>query len=183
MANARGIVTRVTFPVEDKIVVADPCYIDKDDVKRGLEFGQYSAVNGLMVVLDDCAGEWVATIDMGENKWDEGRVSILRAKRIGADTYDAKHEFFGMNGVDSGQMFVGCASSFPLDYEKLLEEYKDSNGEWQNLSMLAFSKGAVSSTGYGDGNYPVHVWYDRSGKPCKIEVRFMEEGEEEEDDA
>ncbi len=36
----------------------------------------------------------------------------------------------------------------------------------------------VSSTGWGDGSYPVYVRRDRSGQVCDVQVRFMEEPDE-----
>ena len=97
---------RVEFTVRDKMVIADPCYIDKDDGLGNL--------GDLGVILDGCAGEWVAVVETShEGSWGE-RVSILRAARRGYLIDPVFGQVSGWervneNGVDSGQMFVGCA--------------------------------------------------------------------------
>ena len=42
---------------------------------------------------------------------------------------------------------------------------------------MEFASGAVSSTGYGDGLYPVYVKCDASGGAIAIEVRFLDDEE------
>jgi len=162
------------FTVLDKIVVADPCYIDTDDAPEDM--------GRLGIVFDDCAGEWIAEAVIGdEGGWGE-RVSILRATRLGDCAFTSAWEHVGEdNGVDSGQMFIGCVSSFPLDYEKLLERYKGPDGQWDNeLKFFDFAKGVVSGTGLGDGSYPVYVRRNTRGNPVAIEVRFLEDNDDDE---
>jgi hypothetical protein len=167
----------IGFTVQDKIVVADPCYIDTNDTLEGLD--------RLGLILDDCHGGWIAeAVVSDEGSWGS-RVKVLRATRCGAGPVHEKR-CLCHNGVDSGQMFVGCVTSFPLDYNALLERYKGPDGEWNNeLKFFAFAKGAVSGTGFGDGSYPVTVGYDSGGHPVSIEVKFLDNesrDEEEEDD-
>jgi len=189
---ASEIITKVEFDVVDRLMIADPCYVDSNDGERGSDAKKVLGRNG--TVLDYCSGHWVAEFETeNEGRWGN-RVSILRATKKGNE---AAHSVTGWqlvhaNGVDSGQMFIGCESSFGLDYDALLARYKLPNGEWNNsLNFFAFEEGAVSSTGYGDGCYPVYVRYDVHGFPVAVEVRFMEEeddpepyeyDEEEEDD-
>jgi len=44
------------------------------------------------------------------------------------------------------------------------------------------SNAACSSTGFGDGSYPLHVECDTNGKVIYAEVRFIDEYENDEDD-
>ena len=168
---AKAIVTQVEFKVRDKMVIADPCYIDGDD--------KLSALGDLGIILEGCAGDWVASVEFNDQPSDR-RVSILRATRRDAyDTGSRTWEHIGDNGVDSGQMFIGDVANFPLNYEALLERYKLPNGEWNNdLNFFDFKEGAVSSTGYGDGCYPVYIKRDSQGKPWRIEVRFLSDEDE-----
>ena len=152
----------ITFTVDGRLVIADPCYIDKNDVLEDL--------GDLGVILDHCEGEWNAAITVSDQ-----RVSTLRAVKKGARAATA-WTHIGDNGVDSGQMFVGCVGSFPLDYDKLLECYKLPDGSWNNdLQVFPFAAGVVSGTGYGDGCYGVYVQRDEIGYPVAVEVRYMED--------
>lgn len=170
---AREIITQVEFEVADKLMIADPCYIDTNDTLSDLA--------RLGITLTNCAGTWVAEIEIkNEGRWGS-RVSVLRAERKGARhaAFTSSLDREGENGVDSGQMYIGCLGNFPLDYDKLLERYQLPNGEWNNdLKFFAFGEGAVSSTGFGDGCYPVYVSRDISGAPVAVEVRFMEDEED-----
>jgi len=172
---AKEIITQVTFTVADKLVVADPCYIDEGDTIEGLLHV------GLGIVLDECRGTWGASVVLSdEGDWGQ-RVSVLRAMKYGHFDFISSWERVNDNGVDSGQMFIGCLGNFPLDYDKLLERYQLPNGAWNNdLDFFAYGEGAVSSTGYGDGCYPVYVKRDIRGNPIAVEVRFLEDADEDE---
>lgn len=169
---SKEVVTRVEFTVADKMVIADPCYIDENDTLEGL--------GSLGVILEGCAGDWMAEVEISdEGSWGD-RVSVLRATRRGHPAFTSAWEHLGDNGVDSGQMFIGCVSSFPLDYDAVCERYKLPNGEWDNnLNLFAFAEGAISKTGMGDGCYPVYVQRDVRGNPVTIEIRFFEDADEE----
>jgi hypothetical protein len=170
----KEITTRVAFAVEDRIVVADPCYIDENDTLESL--------GSLGVVLDGCKGTWVAEIKM-----DGGRVGVLRATKHDESAFTSSWEHVGDNGVDSGQMFIGCVSGFPLNYDAVLAHYQPNGpcptGEWEDKDFFGHGEGAISSTGYGDGSYPVYVKRNTRGEPVAIEVRFLEDSDEEEESA
>lgn len=165
---AKEEITRVAFEVKDKLVVADPCYIDEN--------GTLESLGILGVVLGGCAGTWVAEVEMRD-----GRVSVLRATKHDENILDDCWERVNEgNGVDSGQMFIGCASGTPLIYEEVLDHYKTGpNGEWEDKDFFGHGEGAVSATGWGDGCYPVYVKRDTRGDPVAVEVRFMEDEDEE----
>jgi len=178
----RELTTRVEFEVVDKLVIADPCYIDQNDydegghpLKGGVRMG-----SGTGIVLERCDGLWTATIELSnEGSWGTRVSKLIATKEEAGRVYET--EAVDRNGVDSGQMFIGCWSSVPLDYDALLSRYsthKYGSKKWHegydtSIQMLGFAEGAVSSTGYGDGRYPVLVSTDRDGKPVKVEVHFL----------
>jgi len=167
---------KVVFEVEDRIVVADPCYIDENDSLDEL------IKHDLGLVFTGCGGTWVAEIKMGD-----GCVSILRATKDDESAFTSSWEHVGDNGVDSGQMFIGCVSGFPLNYDAVLAHYQPNGpcptGEWEDKDFFGHGEGAISSTGYGDGSYPVYVKRNTRGEPVAIEVRFLEDSDEEEESA
>ena len=169
----RELIERVLFTVQDKLMIGDPYYINEDDFENGV----VNSLNELGLLLNDCAGEWVAEVEYSN---DHDRVVRLRAKRTEnrqgpfIDTLEVKA------GVDSGQMFIGCMSEFGLDYDELLKKYKLPNDEWNDdLHFFGFGEGAVSSTGYGDGLYPVYVTRDRHQRVVQVDVLFLDEDGEE----
>lgn len=192
MKESIAIVSEVKLWVEDRMVIADPCYVDQDDGQTSAAVlaarcgGEHFPEWG--VVLDDCAGEWTAEIDMADNRqtcgWGD-RVSTLRLVREtvhGTDKHRYAQELLGHNAVDSGQMYAAGVEHLPVDYDKLLAQYGSDFSE----RILASNGGVVCSTGYGDGVYNVWAWFTPEGRPVIVEVRFIDdedwEDEEEEDD-
>lgn len=176
--------------VQDMLVVADPCYIDLDDARRG---DVHYVVDGLGLVLISAAGEWEAEVDL-EDEYGSKRVAALRARRVGTSVIPSGYwDHEADAGVDSGQMFMGDASAFGHDYEELLDVYRPRKPDgtvdrsdadmsaWATKDFFAYRDGVVSSTGYGDGQYRVYVARDSDGVPYGVEVRFVEEEEDEED--
>lgn len=164
---------RVTFEVQDRLVVADPCYVDEGDSLESLA--------DLGVVLNGCAGTWEATVS-----FKAGRTSVLHAERSDYEhnPFTSCWERLSENaGVDSGQMFIGCASGTPLNYQKVLDHYRTGlKGEWEDKDFFGHGEGVVSATGWGDGCYPIYVKRDARGDPVAVEVRFQEDMEEYEDE-
>ncbi len=169
----REMIRKVLFTVQDKLMVADPCYVDEDNFENGV----VSSLDELGLLLNDCAGEWVAEV---EYSTDHDRVERLRVKRTENLQRPLIDTLEGKAGVDSGQMFIGCRSEFGMDYGKLLEMYELPNGDWNNdLQFFGFGEGAVSSTGYGDGLYPVYVTRDVNQRVVQVDVLFLDEDGEE----
>jgi hypothetical protein len=72
--------------------------------------------------------------------------------------------------VDSGQMAISSDLSWDDDatYAQVCEAHDDSGG--------LFRDGVVSSTGWGDGCYPVYL-LERRGEAVGVEVDFLLEDE------
>lgn len=178
---SQAMIISVKFWVEESLVIADPCYIDEND---GPGFVSLRGPDTGGLIVPDVAGIWIGSIVLDDAAGIGGQgVSILRLQNKD-DPYSNTYswERLGIAGVDSGQMYAGCFSNLPLDYDALLLAYQTGKpntlGEptWVNHNCLAFGGGIVSSTGYGDGAYGVYANHNRS----LIEVRFMEDLEEDE---
>lgn len=187
------VVTAVRFEVVDKLVMADPCYIDKDDAKS-----KYDCLTGprpLGKQWDNASGIWTAGITMLDNSQTHGwgdRVKELELVKDGAKPHhslDRLWDHCADNGVDSGQMWVGCRSSLPLNYEALLQVYDPTYKEdaplsghdnWVHKDFFAFN-GAVSQTGYGDGLYPVFEAYV-GGELVAVKIDFIPDEDYDEED-
>ncbi len=76
----KELITRVEFTVLDKLLVADPCYIDKDDAQVRIDT---AIIDGLGLLLNNCAGEWVAEVKHGAAS---GRIMELTSTRRGSWT-------------------------------------------------------------------------------------------------
>jgi len=105
-------------------------------------------------------------------------------------------KLIGHIGVDSGQMML-CD---PCYIDSIWEKKADADfsnlsafsGEFnylgcceatlsdKNAGILGFSVGAVCSTGWGDGLYPVYVTYE-DNRVSEMRIVFMSDEEEYED--
>lgn len=122
----------------------------------------------------------------------------------------AKHtntrRYIGKFGVDSGQVLIGdpcyLGDFVNDDFEpnKQSEDFTYSYSGACNRTLTDDKAGGigrfgsmavVSSTGYGDGVYPVYATYNEDGRIVKLEILFEDDGtdamegddEEEDEDA
>ena len=87
----------------------------------------------------------------------------------------------GHVSVDSGQIVLvdPCYVEQGLDYEDVCNTTlsDDQAGAWMNGHAVA------TSTGYGDGSYPVYVEYENDGswgtRVKSITIEFMQDDEDE----
>lgn len=143
-----------------QIKVSDPCYVsDECNTDFKAVDGKYNAY----VVLNKV-----------------GRVGMLVAIHT---NYDCDNENFiweeaDFVGVDSGTMSI-CDLAY---YDKYHKSELDNNWyshficEELDEYMILENAGCVSSSGYGDGSYPVDVVYESedSDKICAVRVQFLE---------
>lgn len=139
-----------SFLVESgKIVVSDPCY----------EKGIWCAY-----IIDAENGCWNAYLPLDGNRPD-----ILYAFLDGYGTDCFSEELDGAAGVDSGQMSIWDADDYTNErnrYESICDDTLDHNYSIQKY-------GVASSTKYGDGGYPVDVYYaEGSNKAVGIAIDF-----------
>ena len=146
-----------------EVYITDPCYEEPENV--------VPAQNGTWKVYCEVTEEPV---------WGGHRVTRLVAEHTTiSDINNISHL---SSGVDSGQCGVFDAGSYPLT------SHSDRSKWYDEICKLTlkepyygvYSNGVCSSSGMGDGDYPVTI-SDYNGKAVKIEIDFLINKEEEED--
>lgn len=145
-------------------------------------------------------GTWEAHIEKSdEGSWGD-RIAVLRINHISHSnmSYDMKPiEMDG--GVDSGQFgffdkdfYRNDEKAKDLPKEQFSPDWDCKEGDsWYRYcckltlgeeSWGVLPQGAVSSSGYGDGSYPVFGERDSNGELIAIEVVYIDKSQEEEDE-
>jgi hypothetical protein len=159
------VIGKVVFG--NKVVVSDPCY-DIDTVPSG------------GIILASAPGEWSVRVGYGE----EGRVSSLVATKTGKNTGATPLRRVCTAGVDSGQMSIVDFDAYPKgddtgDYDNPDTFYGEVCAltlHQKQCGITRDGKAAVSSSGWGDGEYPVKAKFNAAGEAVHIQVMFMGRG-------
>lgn len=167
-----------------EVRVSDPCYGDDVWCKTTLSN-----------VLPGNYGVIVENSD--EGSWGVRNSSII----VTHEDYTNKrivYEEYGGIGVDSGQAGIFCESSYRNDEvakdivtpESDFEINPTEPGDqWYNKMCRmtltgdgwgTYESGVVSSSGYGDGSYPLTVAKNNDGKIVSIAITFIGEDDEDE---
>lgn len=166
-----------------EVRVSDPCYGDDVWCKTrltGVLPGEYD----VDVQLSD-EGDW------------GNRVSSLRVTHRDYVGKQLTYQEHGDIGVDSGQAGIFCESSYRNDSVDIdtpesdfVLPYNDDSGDSWYEKMCKFTlsehkfgtyeTGVVTSSGFGDGSYPLAVARDGDKNIVSMVVTFI--GEDEEDD-
>lgn len=167
------------------VIVADPCYLSNSE--------------HMFIEIPVTPGYWEPYISMSdEGSWGD-RVSVLGITRSGFN-HSAAPKFIGYAGVDSGQMMIIDADAISKwdtnenpDRSWVGGSFDYDNPEWKGTlsyfgaaaatlgeeqSGVLEEEAVVSSSGYGDGSYPVYAYEDLFGQVERIEVRFIEDEDE-----
>lgn len=168
-----------------KVHISDPCY-DTDVWCR-------------MVVDNVLPGFYYTYIDlMHAGVWGERvqRVVVFHESLAPADLEMTKH--LGDIGVDSGQ--AGFFSDESYRNDAMAEIIETPPGDWTGLPFMegpgdkwydkmcaftingnenwgAYTEGVVSSSGFGDGSYPVYAQLDEQGNIVAMEIEFFSDGD------
>ena len=173
-----------TITLGTNVRVSDPCYSDDVWCKTKLTG-----------VLPGTYHTDVTKSDEGD--WGE-RCSSIIAIHEDYINKDLNWEYHSEIGVDSGQAGIFCESSYRNDSIEIdtpptdfVLPYNDSEGDAWYEKMCRFTlgedrwgsynTGVVSSSGYGDGGYPLDIARDRSGFIIGMKVTFIGDEEEEGD--
>lgn len=173
-----------TILLSDKVRVSDPCY-DND-------------VWCKTMLTDVLPGEYEVTVDRHDDESWGNRISQLQVVHK-----DYKHKNLVWNehseiGVDSGQAGVFCESTYRNDTvdiktpeSRFSLTLNDQPGDAWYEKMCKFTlsgqgwgsyeTGVVTSSGYGDGGYPLEV-VEEDGKIVGMRITYIFPDDEEEED-
>jgi hypothetical protein len=175
-----------TINLGSEVRVSDPCYGDDVWCKTRLTSvlpGEYH-----VDVQKSDEGDW------------GNRVSSLTVTHKDYVGKQLRYQEHGDIGVDSGQAGIFCESSYRND--DVAETIKNGNGiridsiedgdKWYEKMCRftlsgegfgAYESGVVTSSGFGDGSYPLAVARDEDKNIVSIVITYIgEEDEEDEDD-
>lgn len=160
------IVTVGNFIVDSgELIVSDPCYKPN--------------INMHGVISNARNGNWIAKYDHDITWWGDRILSLTALHESLAETENYPYEFkkygwkrLGYFGVDSGQFGIYDAGKYP-EGER---DYDDKNSFYRKVCDLTYDErdhfingnppfrggiidsfGVVSSSGFGDGYYPVYT--------------------------
>ena len=176
--------------LSENVRVSDPCYTDDVWCKTQLK----SVLPGLY--------NWdVSRSDNGD--WGNRVSGITLVHENYEDDGSLEWQYHSDIGVDSGQAGIFCESSYrndevatgittpPLDKPFVLP-YNDKGGDmWYEKmcrftlssdSFGAYDTGIVTSSGLGDGSYPLYVVYDEDDKIVAMKIDYLLDDEDEEDE-
>jgi len=158
--------------VEGEVLICDPCYYTEDGTRDPGDLGYRF----------DGTGDWrVSTSYLDEGSWGL-RTSELTATRMGAVRGAGGEQQVRRLAVDAGLMaFIPVESGRVRDWTAFCDEL-EKLGHYDGSRVaqpLAVDGRAVSSTGYGDGEYPCFVTYDTDGGVAEVRVAFLDEEEDE----
>lgn len=154
-----------------QVTIADPCY----DLTKYPDLGFTTSVEN---------GIYDAVIICGAERY--GRVHRLYALRHGvSDAILAHPESLWLKeqsavGVDSGQMAICDSMANHSGDAKWYDMVCDITLDYDRRQSGTFDGGCASSSGYGDGLYPVYECLDKDDKAVGWCVVFIDIEEEEE---
>lgn len=162
-----------------KIRISDPCY-DKDDVFGGM-------------VISAKNGDWVGTADMEQTGWGERVVRLTAEHRDHSKFSESVRQRIM---VDSGQVGVFDLESYKDDslvrnVKRIHKETICEDEPWYSIccdrtlseyQWGVIPNGVVSTSGYGDGVYEATCFVDKNGDAFRVEVIFIDDEGDEEDE-
>lgn len=168
-----------TITLGHDVRVSDPCY--KDDVWCKTK------LTGVI------PGKYSVEVDKSDEESWGLRCASITAIHEDYVNKDLDWEYHSEIGVDSGQAGIFCESSYrndSIDIQTPESDFHivyDGEGEKWYEKMCKFTlsedqwgtyeTGVVSSSGYGDGGYPLYIVRDRSGYIIGMKITFIDNEE------
>jgi hypothetical protein len=176
-----------TIQLGENVRVSDPCYDDDVWCKTKL--------------TDVLPGQYKVEVDFSdEGAWGE-RISKLTVTHIDYRNKPLGWEDYDTIGVDSGQAGIFCETTYRKDeivdsietpkVDFGLPGEHNSGDNWYEAMCKftlsedrwgAYSTGVVTSSGFGDGSYPLDVARNQDGKIVAMSITYIEPEDEEWDD-
>lgn len=159
------------------------------------KIGSFKVVSGNINVGDPCYsgdkslkaknGKWEGFVEYSdEGNWGT-RVAVLETRHADCSKFPFVTGEEAVLGVDSGQMCVVDESISPKTSEELYDDIcKGTLRKCQHtvINDLDDDLGVASSTGFGDGCYPLYVAKNNKDEVIAVKVIFIDEKEEYEDE-
>lgn len=148
---------------------------------------EFEIENGHIIIIDPCYkiddgfivkaknGKWICEIHYSDEGSFGRRISELFATHVDHLHESLHAEFIGVMGVDSGQGGIFDTNYYINDkvYNEICELTLSKRG------FGTVKNGCASSSGYGDGSYPVYVAKD-GDEAINVRIFFIEDEEEDE---
>lgn len=153
-----------TIKLGDIAFLSDPCY------------GTMSKWNCTMEMVP---GDYAVFITRTEAKMIEGRISNIYV--IHTDFYKK----FKKRPSDDSEMLLcavdsGTCGIFSAEYFEQFHNETDVDDDWYEENVIKMDefkitdeKGAISSSGLGDGLYPVFAEYTNGGRAFALRIKFI----------
>ena len=152
-----------TIELTDLTFLSDPCY--------GTEIWCNDVINTI-------PGAYDVFITRSESHWARGRISSILAIHK-----DYRKKLKGMPKNDEEIIFCGGDSGtcgiFNAEYYEKYHTANDVDDDWYDKNVIQMNEyticdglGAISSSGRGDGHYPVYAEYD-ADDAFAIRIRFI----------
>lgn len=167
--------------------VSDPCYGDDVWCKTKLT----NVKEGDYIVKVEHIESWGTRVS---------KLEVVHTDHIGLSYSEHNWEEHSEIGVDSGQAGIFCESSYRNDevaetikngngiriecfedgdkwYEKMCRFTINGDGRWGS-----YESGVVTSSGYGDGGYPLDVLELEDGTIVGMKITFIDDEEDEDEE-
>ena len=169
--------------LNSKVVVSDPCYTIGTWCQHKL--------------TDVLPGEYHVDVQKSDEGGWGNRVSSLTVTHKDYVGKQLRYQEHGDIGVDSGQAGIFCESSYRNDdieidtpeHDFTLPFSDDSGDRWyekmckftlSGLGWGSYETGVVTSSGYGDGGYPLEI-IEEDGKIVGMRITYIFPDDEEEE--
>ena len=178
-----------TIKLSEKVRVSDPCYDNDVWCKTNLT-NVYPGEYNVEVETSD-EGGWGERIS---------RLSVIHKGYIMECNDESNWEEHSEIGVDSGQAGIFCESSYRNDEivpsittpdSDFVLPYNDNSGDAWYEAMCKFTltgdrwglydTGVVTSSGFGDGGYPLEVVHNDDGEIVGMRITYIFPEDEEDD--
>lgn len=170
--------------------VSDPCYTD--DVWCKTQLSNVRAGNYNVYVEHSDEGDWGTRVS---------KLEVVHEDYLVLRHNEMNWEEHSEIGVDSGQAGIFCESSYRND--ELAMDIVTPEGDWLGLPMMdksegdvfydkmcaftingkgrwgSYESGVVTSSGYGDGGYPLEILENNDGQIVGMRITYI--GFEDED--
>lgn len=150
----------------NRVDITDPCY----------DHEVWCRKNDVEIV----PGEYECYVEIWDNSQTGGwgdRVAKIGIRRLGSAAVTSEN--LGVVGVDAGLAgFFENKRDFTDDEWREFCQFVDKDDE----KAWLVAEGFFSSSGYGDGAYPVYAFSDSTGRVVALEIWFIYDDEEDDED-